>query len=140
RTEGYYTSGPVEWKDWHAGVHMQETHYHYWRFYRDGTWVCCHRYEPDFAFWQFTEGLSEADIRQAKKGQAPLIEGGLQLLTAGTYAANADLVTTVFEWRVPLYPSGEQVFRNESKFRIAGDRLVPLNENGGYELRFIDKP
>src|SRR5262245_1373527 len=57
RTDGFYVSGPVEWEDWHAGVHMRETHYHFWRFYPDGNWVCCHRYDPAFAFWLFTESL-----------------------------------------------------------------------------------
>jgi hypothetical protein len=129
RTDGFYRSGPVNWKDWHAGVHMQEIHYHFWRFYLNGNWVCCHRYAPDFAFWAFTESLLPNAIEKGRRDGTPLIEGGLQLFIAGTYLVEGHFLTTRFEWRIPLHPSGEQVFRSEENWRVLGKKLCVIGDS-----------
>jgi hypothetical protein len=138
RTDGYYY-GAVEWEDWHAGVHMRELHYHFWRFYPNGNWVCCHRYEPNFAFWPFTDDLSVDDIEKATRDGTHLIEGGLQLFVAGTYIVEGDIVTTCFEHHVLVSSSGErkQVIRKQRQWRVVGETLVPLDgETGIEELHF----
>ena len=116
---------------------MREIHYHFWRFYPDGNWVCCHRYDPSFAFWRFTEALASEDIEKAKRTGTPLIEGGLQLFVAGTYAATGDSLTTFFEYRIPLHPSGEQVYRSETKCRSVGEGLESLVPASETRLRFV---
>jgi hypothetical protein len=123
RTDGFYHSGPVNWEDWHAGVHIQEIHYHYLRFYPNGNWICCHRYVHDFAFWEFTETLLPDAIEKGKRDGTGLIDNGLELFTAGSYVVQGDSLTTRFEWRVPLHPSGEQVFRTERSWQVL-DRQI----------------
>jgi hypothetical protein len=140
RTDGFYASGPVEWEDWHAGVHMRETHYHFWRFYLSGNWVCCHRYDPAFAFWQFTEALAHEDVEKAKRYGTPLVEGGLQLFVAGTYTVDGDSLTMFFEFRVPLYPSGQYVYCRETKWRSVDDCLMLLERPSETPLCFVAQP
>jgi hypothetical protein len=119
---------------------MRETQYHFCRYYPNGNWVCCHRYKPEFDFWGFTEALRIDEIEKVKRDGAALMDDGLQLFVAGTYTADRDIETTLFEWRVKLYPSGERIFRNASKLRAVGERLVPLDEKTGYPSRFVGQP
>jgi hypothetical protein len=44
-----------------------------------------------------------------------MIEGGLQFFDAEIYPVDGDSLMTSFEKWVPLYSSGEQVFRVEMK-------------------------
>jgi hypothetical protein len=140
RTDGFYHSGPVEWEDWHAGVHMRETHYHFWRFYPNAVWVHCYRSEPDFGFWEFTETLTLEDIQRAQRDGAPHIEDGLPLLSAGAYTATADNLTTYFEGRIPLSTGGERVFKSESHWTIRDDMLLCHDPEDNSELRFTRVP
>jgi hypothetical protein len=137
RTDGFYCSGPVEWEDWHAGVHMREMHYEFWRFFPNGTWVRCTRYESNFAFWEFTETLAPDTIEQGRRFGTGLTESGLELFTAGTYLVDGNIITTRFEWRIPLHPTGEQVFHSEMRWTIHGDLLRSCDPEGNTQLRFV---
>jgi hypothetical protein len=137
RTDGFYYSGPVEWEDWHAGIHMRETHYHWWRFYANGLWVHCYRCESDFKFWEFTETLTLADIQRAQRDGTQQIEDGLPLFEAGAYVVSGEDLTTRFEWRIPLSTGREQVFSTESQYRIRNKTLRRSDEQDDTELRFI---
>lgn len=140
RTDGFYYSGPIQWEEWHAGVRMREVQYHFWRFYPDGNWVCCHRCTSEFDFWRFTETLGKDTIERAKVEGTRQIEDGLELFRVGTYSIESGILMTAFEWRVPLHPSGHQVFHTQMRWRILGDSLVPLQESDRDPLRFMLQP
>src|SRR5262245_12320064 len=140
RTDGFYYSGPVEWEDWHAGVHMRETHYHFWRFYPNGNWVHCYRCEPEFKFWEFSETLTLRDIQHAQRNGTPQIEDGLPLFGAGTFAVASENLTTRFEWRIPLSTGGEQVFDSEAHWTISDGVLHRHDSEADTEYRFALAP
>jgi hypothetical protein len=85
--DGFYYSGPVPWEDWHAGIRMHGTRFHYIRYYANGNWLGCYR-DHDFDFWRFTESVTHELFADAKRDRAPRI-------------ADADLCVATMLWRWP---------------------------------------
>ena len=134
RFDGHYASGPVTWEEWHAGVRMQGTRYHYTRYYQNGDWVGCYR-DHDFDFWAFTESMTPELLADAKQDRAPRIGDYDPLCTAGVYHISGDTVSRT------LTPHGFGGMAFTFKCRISGDRvLVPIEDGSEQAWPFHAMP
>src|SRR4051812_44487680 len=121
--DGFYYSGPVPWEDWHAGVRMHGTRFHYTRYYSNGDWLGCYR-DHDFDFWKFTESVTRELFADAKRDRAPRIADADPLCTAGSFTIDGDILTKV------LAPDWTGGMTWESKYQILDDRLLLTNPDG----------
>ena len=119
--DGFYYSGRVPWEDWHAGVRMHGTCYHYTRYYANGNWLSCYR-NQGFDFWGFTESITPELFADAKLDRAPRIEDSDPLCTAGSYKIVGDILTVV------LAPDWTGGMTWESTYQILDDRLLVRNQ------------
>lgn len=125
RFHGFYATGPVPWEDWHAGVRMHGIHFHYMRFYSDGTWFSCYRDEP-FAFWQFNESVgTEWKIKLADGGGAKQLPCGDLEFQAGNYVVAGDQLLLTerskiaedLKWEFAYHIRGTNVIPNDARVR-----------------------
>ena len=117
RFDGHYATGPEPGDDWHAGVRMHGTHFHYVRFFGDATWLGCYRNEA-FFFWEFTESISEDLYVDALNGKARQDSNGDPILQGGQWTQTNDRVTKILE---PHWSGGQKW---EFGFQIHPDRLI----------------
>lgn len=121
--DGFYYDGPAEWEDWHAGVRMHGTRFHFTRYYATGDYLYCYR-DHEFDFWEFTQSVTPELFADAKRDRAPRIGDGDPLCTAGTYSIEGDILTRA------LAPDWTGDMSWESQCQILEDRLILLTPNG----------
>jgi hypothetical protein len=121
--DGYYSSGPEPWENWHAGIRMHGIHFYYTRYYSTGEWLGCYR-DRAFEFWPFTESITPQLFADAKRDCAPRISDADPLCTAGTYTIVGDILTKV------LAPDWTGGMTWESTYQILDDRLLIRNKDG----------
>lgn len=120
--DGFYTPGPTEWEEWHAGVRMHEIHFHYARYYANGDWISCYRHH-EFDFWQFTENMTPDMFTRAKQDRAPRNSDGDPLCIAGEFKQIGE---TVFQTVTPSLLGGQT---RTSRRTVLIDGLVDTDNN-----------
>lgn len=120
--DGFYATGPIPWEDWHAGVRMHGTHFHYSRYYPSGEWLRCCR-DNSFDFWSFSESVTSRLLADAKRDRAPRIGDADPLCTAGSYTIVGDILSVDFS------PESAGGMAWQWQYLILDDRLVGKSSN-----------
>lgn len=136
--DGYYCSNAIDWENWHAGVRMHGTHFHYRRFFANRNWLGSYRDTP-CEFWTDSERFDAATIEDIKRGRGPTDKEANPLWIAGTYEIQDG---KIIQSLAPDFAGG---YVWVTSFAIFDDRIVgPTREEKQMTLLFrparIDGP
>lgn len=125
RTDGFYRSDPIDWEDWHGGVHMHGSSVQFWRFLTDFQWIRCISENHALPFWHLSE-------HQRNAPSGPVL---LERFIRGSYELSPQSITVIEPSPSPI---GPKMLRHT--WLVSKNKLVPTQQGhyiGGVPLSFV---